>query len=128
MKNFLHSAILVICFFSNLPPQTVVDLINAATGNDFSLSDVMESGDRGWNLKRAINNRLGLNRTNDKLPRPLLQPLEDGGAAGFVPDLEAMLDAYYQARGWDPESGFPTKEKLIALGMDWVAADLWPEN
>ncbi|MBW8010067.1 MAG: aldehyde ferredoxin oxidoreductase family protein [Chloroflexi bacterium] len=119
---------LVICFFSNVPPQTVVDLINSATDNNFSIADIMESGERGWNLKRAINNRLGLNRTNDKLPKPLLQPLQDGGAAGFVPDIVAMLDAYYTARGWDPENGFPSKEKLISLGMGWVAADLWPEN
>src|SRR5688500_19210984 len=40
------------------------------------------------NLKRAINNRMGLTRSNDKLPKALLEPFPDGGSAGFVPDLE----------------------------------------
>lgn len=119
---------LVICFFSNLPPQTVVDLINSATENEFSIAGMMEAGERGWNLKRAINNRLGLTRINDKLPKPLLQPLQDGGAAGYKLDFVAMLEAYYQARSWDPETGFPTRKKLVSLGLDWVADDLWPEN
>jgi aldehyde:ferredoxin oxidoreductase len=36
-----------------------------------------------------------------------------------------MLAAYYQARGWDPISGKPTREKLLALGLEDVADDLW---
>jgi len=30
--------------------------------------------------------------------------------------LDAMLDAYYERRGWDRE-GIPTKEKLSELGL-----------
>jgi aldehyde:ferredoxin oxidoreductase len=116
---------LLICIFANVEPEMVVKLINAACGLDWSLEDMMRAGERGWNLKRAINNRLGLTRANDKLPKPLMEPLPDGGAAGFVPDLPAMLDAYYTARGWDPETGRPTKERLLALGLDDIATDLW---
>jgi aldehyde:ferredoxin oxidoreductase len=85
----------------------------------------MRSGERAWNLKRAINNRMGLTRENDKLPKTFLEPYNEGGAAGFVLDFQAMLAAYYEARGWDWETGKPTREKLLELGLDEAAKDLW---
>ncbi|MBI3362101.1 MAG: hypothetical protein HY023_13440, partial [Chloroflexi bacterium] len=60
---------LVLCQFANVPPATTRDLLNAATGYDYSLDELMRLGERAWNLKRAINNRLGLTRANDRLPR-----------------------------------------------------------
>ncbi len=119
---------LVICFFANVPPETLVELINAACGVKWSIKEMMRAGERGWNLKRAINNRLGLRRANDRLPKAFLQPYEDAqrGEQGFVPDFAAMLSAYYQARGWDSETGYPTYQKLCELELDWVAKDLWP--
>ena len=86
---------------------------------------MMTCAERGWNLKRAINNRMGLTAANDKLPKALLTPLSDGGAAGFVPDIKGMLAAYYEARGWDPQTGKPTREKLTQLGLEDAAKDLW---
>jgi aldehyde:ferredoxin oxidoreductase len=116
---------LVMCMFCNISPEMVLGLTNAACGLAWTLEDLMRCGERGWNLKRAINNRLGLTRSNDKLPKPLLEAYTDGGAAGYVPPIEAMLESYYQARGWDPLSGFPTREKLLELGLEWVAQDLY---
>jgi aldehyde:ferredoxin oxidoreductase len=46
-------------------------------------------------------------------------------AAGFAPDLGIMLSAYHEARGWDSETGKPSREKLLALGLEDVAKDLW---
>ena len=111
---------LVMCSFVNLPPEKVVALINAACGLDWTLADALRSGERGWNLKRLINLRLGLTRADDRLPKPLLTPYADGAANGFVPDLEAMLQAYYEARGWDATTGRPRREKLLSLGLDWI--------
>lgn len=34
------------------------------------------------------------------------------------------LDECYEARGWDKTTGWPTSEKLAALGLDYVAKDL----
>jgi aldehyde:ferredoxin oxidoreductase len=86
---------------------------------------MMRAGERGWTIKRAINNRLGLTRANDTLPKPLLEPLPDGGAAGYVIPFDEMLEAYYEARGWDAETGYPTRAKLAELNLNWVIADLW---
>ena len=118
---------LVLCVFANVPAETVLDLVNASCGLDWQLADLMRSGERGWNLKRAINNRLGLNRKNDKLPKALLQPFEDhpAGADGYAPDFTNMLEAYYEVREWDRQTGYPSREKLTSLGLEWLVEDLW---
>ncbi|MEK6221903.1 MAG: aldehyde ferredoxin oxidoreductase family protein [Chloroflexota bacterium] len=119
---------LVLCLFGNVLPSEVVELINAAVGLEWSIADMMEAGERAWNLKRVINNRLGLRREYDRLPKALMQPLPDGGSAGFVPDFDSMLRGYYQARDWDWDTGFPTKKLLDSLGLNWAAEDLWPKT
>ena len=116
---------IVMCIFANVEPEMQVKLINAACGLDWTVADMMKFGERSWNIKRAINNRMGLNASNDKLPKALLEPFPDGGSAGYVPDLEGMLFTYYEARGWDQNTGKPTREKLVELGLDDVADDLW---
>ena len=116
---------LVMCLFANVPVETVLALINSACGLDWGVEDLFCAGERAWNLKRAINNHLGLTRANDKLPKALLEPYQDGGSAGYVPPITEMLEAYYTARGWDPETGKPTPEKLVELGLEWVAQDIW---
>jgi len=116
---------IVMCIFANVEPDVQVKLMNAACGLEWTIEDMMKSGERAWNLKRAINNRMGLTRANDKLPKALLEPFPDGGSAGFVLDLEGMLSAYYEARGWDVGTGRPLREKLVELGLEDVAKDLW---
>jgi aldehyde:ferredoxin oxidoreductase len=115
----------VMCIFANVEPAEQVKLINAACGLDWTIEDMMRCGERGWNLKRAINNRMGLCAENDKLPKALLEPFKEGGSEGFFPDIQGMLFAYYEARGWDLETGKPTREKLLELGLDDAAKDLW---
>jgi aldehyde:ferredoxin oxidoreductase len=112
---------LVMCYFANVPPQTVVELVNAATGRDYSIKALLQVGERAWNLKRLINLRLGLTRAGDQLPKALLQPYPDGGSAGHVIPFDEMLQAYYAARGWDAATGQPSSEKLAALDLLWAA-------
>jgi aldehyde:ferredoxin oxidoreductase len=112
---------LVLCMFANVPPETMLGLVNAACGYDFSLEDLLRSGERAWNLKRLINLKLGLTRANDTLPKPLLRAYAEGGAAGYVIPFDEMMSAYYAARGWDAESGAPLPEKLLELDLSWVA-------
>jgi aldehyde:ferredoxin oxidoreductase len=115
----------VMCIFANVEPEMQVKLINAACGLDWTIEDMLNAGERAWNLKRAINNHMGLTCSNDKLPKALLEPFPDGGSAGFVLDFDAILSSYYEARGWDGETGKPLREKLLELGLDDVSKDLW---
>ncbi len=116
---------IVMCIFANTEPEMQVKLINAACGLEWTVEDMLRCGERGWNLKRAINNRMGLTRANDKLPKALLEPFPDGSSAGFVPDIQGMLSAYYEARGWDAETGRPSRAKLLALELEDIVKDLW---
>ena len=111
---------LVMCFFAVVPASTVVALTRAATGEDRDLADLLRVGERAWNLKRVFNLRLGLNPANEKLPRLLRQPLPDGGQEGHVPDLQAMLNEYYTASGWERQTGWPTDARLQQLDLGFV--------
>jgi aldehyde:ferredoxin oxidoreductase len=118
---------LVLCLFANVSPQDVSELLAAATGLEYGLDDLLAVGERSWNLKRIINHNLGLSSSNDQLPRSLLQPLADGGAAGYVPPLDEMLQGYYEARGWDPATGRPRPEQLRRLGLEWSIPQMWSQ-
>jgi aldehyde:ferredoxin oxidoreductase len=114
---------LVMCIFANVPPETLLDLINVSLDLDLSLEDMLKTGERGWTIKRLINNRLGLTRQNDILPKAFLVPYEDE-PDGFVPDFKGMLEAYYNIRAWDQNTGIPKLEKLLELNLDWALAAL----
>jgi aldehyde:ferredoxin oxidoreductase len=111
---------LVMCIFANVDPHIVLDLVNAASGQNYSIESLLQVGERGWNLKRSINNRLGLSSKNDTLPKALLKPYSDGGSAGYVIPFDEMIEAYYKARGWNAATGYPQKAKLKSLGLDWI--------
>jgi aldehyde:ferredoxin oxidoreductase len=112
---------LVLCYFANVAPETVRQLVNDVTGFAYTLEELIEVGERSWNLKRLLNHRLGLTRKNDHLPGHVLQSLSDGGSAGYVIPFSEMLDAYYEARGWDPKTGYPKPELLQKLGLERYA-------
>jgi aldehyde:ferredoxin oxidoreductase len=81
------------------------------------LPEMLEAGERIYNLKRLFNVRCGITREDDTLPeRFLKEPLPDGGAEGQTVNLEEMLKEYYEYRGWD-ENGAPTIETLRRLGI-----------
>ncbi len=111
---------LVMCFFTVIAPQEVAGLLSAATGLDWTVDDLLKAGERGWNLKRCYNLRLGLTPASEKLPKLLLQALPDGGQAGALPDMDVLLDEYYAASGWDRSTGWPTPAKLAELGLEFM--------
>jgi aldehyde:ferredoxin oxidoreductase len=86
---------------------------------------VQKVGERLNNLAKAFNIREGFTRADDTFPERLMtEPLKDGGSKGQLiskEDLKKMLDEYYADRGWDTETGVPTRAKLIDLGLGYVA-------
>ena len=112
---------LVLCQFANVPPSTVVELVDAAIGGDYDMEGLLRAGDRGWQLKRMVNLRLGLQPSEDRLPGLVRRALADGGAAGYEPPVEEMLRAYYAAREWDSITGWPSRDRLRRLGLSNTA-------
>jgi len=111
---------LVMCKFSlygNLRGNHILNLLNLTTDWGMDFKEMLQAGERGFNLKRLINVRLGLTSKEDTLPKRLLtEMLQEGGAQGKIPNLEKMLKEYYQERVWD-EDGIPTQTKLKELGI-----------
>jgi aldehyde:ferredoxin oxidoreductase len=102
-----------------LMAEDMVPLVAQATGWAFGEGDFRLAGERIFNLTRAFNVREGCTRTDDTLPRRLLEePLVDGPAKGLVMNIGPLLDAYYNFRGWEKETGIPTAAKLKTLGLD----------
>ncbi len=102
---------------ASISPDTIAALVNAATGWVLSGDQVLLAGERIFNLKRIINKRLGVGRADDTLPSRLLELARPSGqAAGKLPDIEPILDEYYEARGWLPD-GRPLEERLEKLGL-----------
>jgi len=100
--------------------EGTAELLRAATGWDLTGQEVQRIGERIVNLERLFIAREGITRQDDTLPRRFLEePLPEGSgpSTGSVLELEPMLDEYYCARGWDVETGLPTKEKLEELGL-----------
>ena len=114
---------LVMCMFANVPPVDILELINLATDGRFAIADLLQVGERAWNLKRVINIRCGLKRLDDSLPNRFLKPYNDYSqdSISAVPDFSEMLYAYYAARNWDPMTGHPNIDKLNQLKLDWVS-------
>ncbi len=109
-----------ICKFigkSSPSPQILCNLINAATGWDITDKEFLETGERIFNLKRIINNRLGISRKDDDLPvrlKTFARPT--GGSKGKLPDMEIILNDYYALRGWN-EQGQPNQETITRFEL-----------
>ena len=114
-RNLYNS--LTLCQFENPGVQPILAAVNAATGWNLVAEDLMTLGKRIVTIKRLLNFKLGLTKANDRLPEILLKPLKEGGAAGFTPDMPALLAGAYAEYGWDVETGRPTPETLAALGV-----------
>jgi len=119
-----NSAVICYMLMSTINGEDLVSLMSAASGFDYDLQELMQCGERIWNLKRGLSNLMGITAADDRLPRQILTPTTEGGAAGSVPDLKRMLKEYYPLRGLDAK-GRPSKEKLNSLGLSELAAKLY---
>ncbi|MCP4614585.1 MAG: aldehyde ferredoxin oxidoreductase family protein [Planctomycetes bacterium] len=116
----------VICKFvlGTLSAQDFADMLERATGFGFDIDKLMTCGARIWLIKRALNCMMGMRRKDDRLPKLMLAPTTEGGAEGSVPEIDRMLDEYYEMRGLDPD-GLPTRETLEKIGLADVADRLY---
>lgn len=74
-------------------------------------TDLRTVGERVWTLTRLFNVREGFDRADDSLPPTL------AGSDGVDRDsFEAMLDQYYELRGWTSD-GRPTRAVLDQLDL-----------
>jgi aldehyde:ferredoxin oxidoreductase len=98
-------------------PVGILEYLNAATGADYTLEELIQAGERIINAERLFLTKAGFTRKDDSLPKRLTEePAPTGPARGLVCHLQEMLDEYYQAQGWT-ENGIPKEDLLGRLGL-----------
>jgi len=103
----------------------VAELMAPVTGWDLGWEEGLKAGRRIMTLRQAFNAREGLPPGEFKLPKRLTAPQSVGPAAGAEVDFDALKQGYFEAMGWDIESGKPHRQTLIDLGLDELTKDLW---
>jgi aldehyde:ferredoxin oxidoreductase len=91
-------------------------LISAASGLDLDETELKRIVNRSRNLHRALNNRRGMSRKDEKPP-------DDHWKKRFPELEEKLLDTYYAFKGWNM-NGVPTRARLEELDLAYVADDL----
>ncbi len=105
--------------------EELMELINAATGWNYTLFEFMLLGERRVNIMREFNTREGFSQEEDILPERLFDvPLEgDGPSSGRKIDRDIFLkcrEYYYSINGWNQITGHPEDYKLHELGLGWM--------
>jgi aldehyde:ferredoxin oxidoreductase len=112
------------------PPEMDIQIfesrmLSAITGIEYDVARLWESGESIWNLRRAIMVR----RENRTRKGDAISPVwfeRTVGDSSLVEPLDKkkwdeLVTRYYKLRGWDTQTGGPTRAGLEALGMKSVA-------
>ena len=91
--------------------------LSAATGIKFNFGKMLRIGERGYNIERLVNQRMGVDASCDTLPKRLTEELQDESNKKSKVPLEKMKKRYYKARGWD-KNGLPTPKLIAKLGIE----------
>ncbi|MEM2905217.1 MAG: aldehyde ferredoxin oxidoreductase family protein [Candidatus Bathyarchaeia archaeon] len=124
-RHFMNCAVL--CIFPPWTYSQVAEVVNAATGWETSVWELLKVGERAVNLTRAFNVREGFTPEDDDIPERFFHAFTEGPLSGVPYTREDFLEAkrlYYQMMGWDRETGVPTAAKLHELDIGWVAEEL----
>jgi aldehyde:ferredoxin oxidoreductase len=138
--------------FSGFTPEFEPRFYNAVTGQSLTFADSMEIGRKIWNLNRAIWVLQGRHRDMEKFAEFMYTPA--GGLINHIQNLEMdsspmtvyengkwqmvtreylYLDKagveqwktnFYKLEGWDPDTGWPTRNTLEELGLKNAADTL----
>jgi len=108
-------------FFANVTLTDQVNILNAITGWDVTPEDAQKMGERIVCLQQMFNLAMGLvPKEENVMPVRFTVPHKEGGAAGQVPPWQAILNEYWQTKGW--VNGIPTRDKLMELGLEGLEA------
>ena len=118
------------CLFGSmvLPPEGLPTFLELVTGWQLSPEEVTRMSERIAAIRQAFNLREGLTPKDFRLKgRPLGDPpLEEGPLADVTIDADTLCAEYFKAMDWDPETGKPSKKKLLELELHDIAKELWP--
>jgi aldehyde:ferredoxin oxidoreductase len=108
------------CRFNISDYLLTIEALNAATGYDLSLQEVIKTGKRIVNTLRVYNIMSGLDPKSE-VPCARYGSIPIDGPAkgkGIMEHWDTIREIYYQLMGWDPESGKPLPGTLKELGLE----------
>jgi aldehyde:ferredoxin oxidoreductase len=116
------------CYFVRpLGLEDYAKMLTAVTGTSLTPNDLLQLGERIYNLERVFNLRSGLDNKDDWLPKRFYEePSPAGPIKGHKIEAQAyqrMLEEYYALRGWDAV-GVPGLDKIEALNLEFTISDL----
>jgi len=120
------------CMFSDLVGGSTLKYItafmNAVTGWERSEEEMLKIGERIYNMRHVFNLREGINPINYTIhPRITGRPpLNEGPLAEHSADIEAQVNWGLGALDWSRSTAKPSQKKLLELGLNDVAEELWP--
>ncbi len=109
-----HSNLLKIHLPFNMLPHTKA--LSAATGMKIKFGDFMRIGERGYNLERLIDSKLGITEKDDKLPGRITDEEQIKGNPKSKVPLQPLKNEFYKVRQWD-ENGLPSDKVLKKLQL-----------
>ncbi|HZK84331.1 MAG TPA: aldehyde ferredoxin oxidoreductase C-terminal domain-containing protein [Desulfosporosinus sp.] len=96
------------------------DYLNDATGWGKTPDEYMEMGKRMQTLRQMFNIREGIAplscRIQDRMAG--VPPLKEGALSGKTIPIEDMMRKHWKHFGWDADTGVPTTETIVKLGLD----------
>jgi aldehyde:ferredoxin oxidoreductase len=106
--------------------SVLLEFINAITGWDMILDELLTVGERIGNLRQAFNIREGLNPLEYVVSGRLegRPPLQTGPLAGVTIDQDTVNREWLEAMDWDAKTTRPSDDKLKSLGLADVAESI----
>lgn len=106
-------------------PTTYSEILRKITGWDMPYDELMEVGERVFNLQRLFNYRLkGWDSTQDAwADKRAYEPARMGIFKGNPVPWDEVLQGYYAVRGWSAK-GIPTRAKLSQLKLDTMLGEM----
>jgi hypothetical protein len=79
-------------------------------------------------MRHVFNLREGDNPINRKVHGRIIgqPPQQEGPLAGVTADLDAQVYWNLGAMDWDRVTARPSRGRLLELGLDDIAQELWP--
>jgi aldehyde:ferredoxin oxidoreductase len=110
------------------PQKYIPGFMRAVTGWDVTLEELLKTGERIATMRHVFTLREGVNPLERYVhPRIIGQPAQtEGPLAGITADIEAETWWNLGALDWDRVTTKPSRQKLLKLGMDDIADELWP--
>lgn len=129
LNNAMGTCMIIFQWPSARGPYTQ-RMMAAVTGLNRSMEELLKCGERIGVMRHLFNLREGINPLKHYLHGRVIgrPPLTDGPLAGVTSDVEAEAWWHLGALDWDRITTVPSRNKLLELGLNAEAEELWPPD